>query len=208
MRAAAAWTNVHQADASLCIPAFVPVLVRVARAMCTAGWPGKTCLSVCGTSLASLSPLDPWHCPEAGRLGGGTSSQGRPQAVSVHYSYRDGMRPAGGWTFTPYLLWSSAPLFFAYIGGCVYKFAWEEEQKKKSEESLDLTAECIFDLPICDRFIEAPLNTCSYIFIHLHKFCIWKKLKCCCSIFLTQTGRLFLVRQPHGTAISGERQTQ
>lgn len=104
MRAAAAWTNVHQADASMCIPAFVPVLVRVARAMCTAGWPGKTCLSVCGTSLASLSPRDPRRCPEAGRLGWGTSSQGRPQAVSVHYSYRDGMRPAGGWTFTPYLL--------------------------------------------------------------------------------------------------------
>lgn len=46
----------------------------------------------------------PQLCPEAGRLGGGTSSQGGPQAVSVHYRYRDGTWPAGGQTFSPYLL--------------------------------------------------------------------------------------------------------
>lgn len=86
----------------LCISTFVPVCV--AGPVCTSGWPGKTCLSVCGTSLASLSPQGPQLCPEAGRLGGGTSSQGGPQAVSVHYRYRDGTWPAGGQTFSPYLL--------------------------------------------------------------------------------------------------------
>lgn len=47
-----------------------PVCVCV-RPECTVGWPGKTCLSVYGTSLASLSPQGPRLCPEAGRLGGG-----------------------------------------------------------------------------------------------------------------------------------------
>lgn len=99
-----------QASKSLCISTFAPVrtcvcvLVCVAGPMCTTGWPGKTCLSVCGTSLASLSPQGPQLCPEAGRLRGGTSSQGGPQAVSVHYCYRDGTWPAGGQTFSPYLL--------------------------------------------------------------------------------------------------------
>lgn len=43
-------------------------------------------------------------CPEAGRLGRGTSSQGGPQAVFVHYRFRDRTVPAGGRTFSPYLL--------------------------------------------------------------------------------------------------------
>lgn len=68
----------------------------VAGQMCTAGWPAKACLSLCGTSLASLSPSVPQLCPEAGRLRGGTSSQGGPQAVSVHYRYREG-DVAGRW---------------------------------------------------------------------------------------------------------------
>lgn len=43
-------------------------------------------------------------CPQAGRLGRGTSSQGGPQAVFVHYRFRDRTVPAGGQTFSPYLL--------------------------------------------------------------------------------------------------------
>lgn len=49
------------------------VCVCVAWQMCTAGWPGRTYLSVSGTSLAFLSPQGPQLCPEAGRLEGGTS---------------------------------------------------------------------------------------------------------------------------------------
>lgn len=55
----------------ICPRVHVRVPVCVAGPVCTAGWPGKTCLSVCGTSLASLSPQGPQLCPEAGRLGGG-----------------------------------------------------------------------------------------------------------------------------------------
>lgn len=57
----------------------VRVPVCVARPTCTAGWPGKTCLSVCGTSLASLSPQGPLLCPEAGRLGGGQARRAVPK---------------------------------------------------------------------------------------------------------------------------------
>lgn len=148
--------------------------MRVARAMCTAGWPGKTCLSVCGTSLASLSPRDPCRCPEAGRLGGGTSLQGRPQAVCVHYSYGDGMRPAGGWTFTPYLLWSSALEFFACIDGWLLTLV-EKTRKKVREKPWLQQGSAYFtcDLPICDRFTEA---ICTFKWLCLHIYTLTELL--------------------------------
>lgn len=138
----------------------------VAGPIRTAGRPGKTCLSLYGTSLASMSPQGPQLCPEAGRLRGGTSSQGRPQAVSVHYCYIDGMWPAGGQTFTPYLLWSSAALFFADVGGCSTVLEKREKKEKVWGNPWLRKGSAYFtgDLRICDRFIEA-----MWLYMHIFK---------------------------------------
>lgn len=77
--------NSRACKSTCCLPICPPLCMRVrvpvcvARPTCTAGWPGKTCLSVCGTSLASLSPQGPLLCPEAGRLGGGQARRAVPK---------------------------------------------------------------------------------------------------------------------------------
>lgn len=74
------WTALVCINVSVCALSFCPwvhVCVRVCWAVCAVGWPGKTCLSVPGTSLAFLSPKVPQLCPKAGKLGGGDKLTGR-----------------------------------------------------------------------------------------------------------------------------------
>lgn len=142
--------------------------------MCTAGWPGKTCLSVCGTSLVSLSPLGPQLCPEAGRLGGGKNLQGGPQAVSVHYCYRDGTWPAGGQTFSPYLLRSSAvPL-------CVCLCGWVDVHLCLRVE-LKLTPYSYMPLPTGRSDISIHPLSVSQVEVHIHvypdSYNVWQRLR-------------------------------
>lgn len=68
-----------------------------------------------------LSPSGPRLCPEAGRTRRGKYSQGGPQAVSVHYGYRDGTWPAGGQTFSCFLLRSSAAPLGSCAGGWMFE---------------------------------------------------------------------------------------
>lgn len=169
----------------VCMHVFVCLCVFVygAGSMCTAGWPGKTCLSVCGTSLAFLSPEGPKLCPEAGRLGGGTSTQGGPQAVCVHYGYRDGTWPAGGQTFSPYLLWSSAAPLFGCTGGKPWKCAW----KPKKSQLEPITSVLCYCLTCELVFVTNALCLCEHIFK-----CLCLHIYTCSEILHLEGGRVLL----------------
>lgn len=117
------WVCVH----SLFAPGCICVCACVCVGQCVQ-WVGQVRLACQRLEHLwhSCHPRSPSSAPKQGNWEGGTSSQGGPQAVSVHYCYRDGTWPAGGQTFTPHLLWSSA----APLCVCVSWWVCKPENKK------------------------------------------------------------------------------